>query len=186
MNRQRLLAWLLALLPLALLVSSIGAVVASFAAWGAAAHVDIPDWETTAVGLVFAVPGVAIGALVLRQVIARTRDRFSLTSFQLVAGVIAMLIAVGVEAGLGLRIASPGTYDGLRNTDGTLNTTASGFLFIGVGAAFLLNMAVALGAYIYAEALSAEARTHFDRRPDEPDAVGEMLHGRHGPGTSAR
>ena len=63
MNRQRLLAWILVLLPLALLAASIGAVVASFAAWGAAAHVDMPDWETTAVGLVFAVPGVIAGAL---------------------------------------------------------------------------------------------------------------------------
>ena len=185
MNRQRPLAILLALLPFALLVSSIAAVVAAFAAWGAAAHVEIPDWETTAVGLAFAVPGVAAGALVLRQVIARTRDRFSLTSFQLIAGVIAMLIAIGVESGLALRIASPATYDGLRNADGTLNTTSSGFLFIGVGASVLLNMAVALGAYIYAEAISADVRTLFDRRPDEPDAVGEMLHGRHGPGASA-
>ncbi len=185
MNRQRPVALILALLPFGLLVSSIGAVVASFAAWGAATHVGIPNWETTAVGLAFAVPGVVAGALVLRQVLVRTRDRFSLTTFQLVAGVIAMLIAIGVEAGLGLRIASPATYDGLRNADGTLNTSASGFLFIGVGAAVLLNMAVALGAYIYAEALSADVRTLFDRRPDEPDAIDAMLHGRHGPGASA-
>ena len=173
---------ILALLPLGLLVSSLVAVVAAFAAWGAAAHVDIPDWETTVVGLAFAVPGVVAGALVLRQMVARTRDHFALTTFQLAAGVIAMLIAIGVEAGLGLRIASPSTYDGLRNADGTLNTTSSGFLFIGVGAAFLLNMAVALGAYVYAEAVSADVRTTFDRKPDELDGIGEMLHGRHGPG----
>ena len=185
MNRQRLLAWILVLLPLALLAASIGAVVASFAAWGAAAHVDMPDWETTAVGLVFAVPGVIAGALVLREVLARTRDSFRLTMLQIAAGVVGMLIAIGVEAGLGLRIASPSTYDNLRNADGTINTSPGGFLFIGIGAAVLLNMAVALAAYIYAQSITSSPRTQFDRRADEVDAVDEMLHGRHGPGAAA-
>jgi hypothetical protein len=182
MNRQRFVRWLLAIPPLVLLVSSIGAVVASLAAWGAASHVGIPDWETTGIGLSFALPGLVIGGLVLREILRRTRDRFDLMSWQLTAGVVCMLVTIAIEVGQALRVADPATYDNLRNSDGTLNTSASGFLFIGLGASVLINGAVALAAYLYAEAVSPDKRSHFERRPDEPDAVGEMLHGRRGPG----
>ena len=56
----------------------------------------------------------------------------------------------------------------------------------GADSAVLLDMAVALAAYIYAQSISPNARSQFDHRPDEPDAVGEMLHGRHGPGATLR
>jgi hypothetical protein len=183
---ERVAGFLLRLLPLALLVTSAGALVGAVLAWGAAGHVEIPGWMTTFIGLAFAVPGMAISGLVLREVVRRTQHDFSTFYLQLGFGVLAMLVAIVVEAGLAIRIGDASTYDNLRNSDGTINTSPSGFMYIGLFAAVILAAAVGLAGYIYAQAVSPSVPTRFDRRRGEADAIGELLQGRRGPGADPR
>lgn len=137
----------------------------------------------TIVGICFAVPAIALGLISLRGVWHATRAEFTPNWLLLIPGAFAMLLAIAIVAGLAGVIADPATYDNLRDADGTINTSPSGFLFIGLFAAIALACGVALPVALYGNGVTPDVRTKFDRAPDEYDAMADMLKGRRGPRT---
>ncbi len=180
MNPTAAFRIILRLLPALLIAAGLAALVAAFLAWGAADHVDIPSWMTTFVGICFAVPAIALGFISLRSVWHATREGFTPHWLLLIPGAFALLLAIAVVAGLAGVIADSSTYDNLRDADGAINTTPSGFLFIGVFAAIALAFGVALPVALYGNGVTPEVRTRFDREPDEYDPIADLLKGRRG------
>ena len=181
MNPSALFRILLRLLPAALAAAGIAALAGAFLAWGAAEHVEIPAWMPTFVGICFAIPAIALGFISLRSVWYTTREGFTPNWLLLIPGAFALLLAIAVVAGLAAVIADPATYDNLRDADGTINTSPSGFLFIGLFAAIVLACGVALPVALYGNGVTPDVRTKFDRAPDEYDAMADLLKGRPGP-----
>jgi len=172
---------LLRMLPGWLVVAGVAQVVAAALAWGAAEHVEIPAWQTTFVGLCFGVPALFLGLVSLRGIWHATREDFAPAWLLLLPGAFALMLAILVLVALTTVIADSSTYDNLRDDDGTINTSPGGFLFIGVFAALALACGVALPVFLYGAGVTPNVKTKFDREPDEYDALGEMMKGRHGP-----
>jgi hypothetical protein len=164
-------------IPLVLVGAAVFELLAAIAAWGAANHVEIPGWEPTFVGICFALPGIALGLIAFRAVTTATRDGFGVSWVFFAAGVAALVFAVVVEIALAVVIADSSTYDHLRDSDGTINTSPGGFLFAGIGAAIVIGIGLMMPAFLYTHSITTVVHTRFDRMADEPDAVGEMLRG---------
>jgi hypothetical protein len=181
MDLTRVFRIVLRALPAALLLAGLAQLVAAFLAWGAAEHVEIPAWETTVVGVCFALPAIGLGLVSLRGIWQSTREQFSPAWLLLIPGAFALLLAITIIAALASVIADPATYDNLRDDDGTINTSPAGFLFIGLFAALALACGVALPVFLYGAGVTPDVKTKFDRQPDEYDAMAEMMRGRRGP-----
>jgi hypothetical protein len=181
-------------LPALLLLSSLAALLMSIPAWGAGNHAGLSPWMPAAAGVVLALPAAVIAAICLRTVVRSTRQAFSVTPVLLVFGLLALPIAIATETAVPVGVADPATYDRLLEEDASgppgLSlegaddgpVSATGFLAGTALIAFFLNGVVAVSTVIYGSAIVVEGGKRFERRPDEFDAVEELLKGRRGPG----
>ena len=171
---------LILLAPPALLVGSalVMAIVSPFA-WGAASDYKIPAWMTTRAGVAFALAGLAIGLLAFKSVLYRTRREYKAFGFHLIAGIALMLLSTAAELCLAARIANSSTYSGFVDDQGKVLVSSSAFVVFTVFGIVLMSFLTGGFAYIYCQAISD---THLSgaalRRPDEPDAMGEILRSR--------
>ena len=178
-------------LPALLLISSLAALVMSIPAWGAGDHAGLSSWMPPAAGVVIGLPGAVIAVVCLRAVLRSTAAEFSVTPMLLVFGLLTLPIAIGTETAVAVGVADAATYDRLLEEDRVspgLETVGpppgpvspAGFLAGTVVIALFLNGVVAVAASTYVGAITVDAK-RFERRPDEPDALGELLKGRQGP-----
>jgi hypothetical protein len=175
---MNIVRWVLRGLPALLIAVSLIELGAAALAWGAASHAGIPDAYPTIAGIAFGLPALVVGVLVLRDVVRKTTEPFSVFHLQLAAGFAALIIAIVLEAALASRIADPSTYNTLVDADGTPNTSPSGFLFIALFTTVFFGGFVVIVSYLYSQSINPQPRTPFDRMEGERDGVGEMLAGK--------
>jgi lysylphosphatidylglycerol synthetase-like protein (DUF2156 family) len=171
------LSWRRALicLPPAVLTSlGVLMLIMAPATWGKGDHVDLPSWMPTLATVIFGVSALGTGGLFLRAVVRRTRGSFTVTFLLLAATLVAIAAAIAIEAGLLLRVTSSGTYDSLRNDDGSINTTPVAFMVFTVIGVLVMSAAVALAAFLYRQAITPENH-RYERASDEPDVMYELL-----------
>ncbi len=165
--------------PTILVISAIVMLVVSPFAWGAASTVHIPAWMTTGAGVAFGAAGLVIGGWTLLGVIRRTRREFHAFGFQLIAGFFLMIIAAVLELGLASRIASASTYSNFIDSDGKVLVTTAAFVVYTVFGIFVLSALTTMFGWMYVQAISdAHVSGAALRRPDERDAIGEILRSR--------
>ena len=160
-----------------LLSGGISLLLASPFAWGAAAHVQVPSWMTSFVGVAFALPAIAIGLLTMHRIIAATRAEYQLMKLHLPPGLILLLLGAAA-LNLASRIGQEETYNSLRDANGRISTTPDAFLAVSLLTLAFATLLAACCAYMYGQAVLPVRRTKFDRRDDEPDPLGQMLNQR--------
>jgi hypothetical protein len=185
-------------LPFGLLLVSAASLLASPLSWDAARHAGLAAWMPPFTGLAFGLPGLAVAALSLRQLSQRTSQAFRVFTFQLLFGVLALLVMTIVIAVVVVRVADPSTYDSLRGDQVPLRPSfeqpvspaevsprgmrPEAYMLVSIVVAGIMAAVTALGAYMYVSAVDSAPMPRF-QHPDEVDAVGELLRGRHGPRT---
>jgi hypothetical protein len=183
-------------LPFCLLQASVAALLASPLSWDAARHAGLAGWMPPFTALAFGLPGLAIAALSLRQLSRRTSHAFRVYSFQLMFGVLALLVMTIVIAVVAVRVADPSTYDSLLGDQAPVRPafeqqispaevsprgmSREGYMLVTVVVAGTMVAVTALAAYMYVSAIDRAPMPRF-QDSDELDAVGELLRGRHGP-----
>ena len=155
------------------------AVVSPFA-WDAGSVIDLPDWMPTVSGVMFAVPAIWISGRTILDVWQRSRDAegYSVLQLQLGLGLLIILTTTLLEVALAARIADSATYEALRNSDGSVRTTPLGFILITITGAAFGTMWLSVGSYLYCHAITSDSGIRFETRWDDPDPLGDFLHGR--------
>jgi hypothetical protein len=185
-------------LPFGLLLASAASLLASPLSWDAARHAGLAAWMPPFTALAFGLPGLVIAALSLRQLSHRARQAFRVYTFQLMFGVLALLVMTIVIAVVAVRVADPSTYDSLRGDQAPgrpafeqqvlpaevspRGMSPEAYMLVSIVVAGVMAAVTALGAYMYVSAVDSAPTPRF-LHPDELDAVGELLRGRHGPRT---
>jgi hypothetical protein len=185
-------------LPSGLLLVSAASLLASPLSWDAARHAGLAAWMPPFTALAFGLPGLAIAALSLRQLSERTSQAFRVFTFQLLFGVLALLVMTIVIAVVAVRVANPSTYDSLLGDETTIRPSfeqpvspaevsprgmsREGYMLVTIVVAGVMAAVTAMAAYMYVSAIDSARMPRF-QDDDELDAVGELLRGRHGPRT---
>jgi hypothetical protein len=185
-------------LPFGLLLVSGASLLASPLSWDAARHAGLAAWMPPFTALAFGLPGLAIAVLSLLQLSQRTSKAFRVFTFQLLFGVLALLVMTIVVAVVAARVADPSTYDSLLGDQVPLGPaleqqvtpaevsprgmSREGYMLLTIVVAGVMAAVTALAAYMYVSAVDSAPRPRF-QDSDELDAVGELLRGHHGPRT---
>jgi len=134
----------------------------------------LPGFLPTAVALQYGVPGVVVGAACLARVRARISRRFEVAPFHLLAGLLLLLAglaAVGFIPFLGeARFYAP-----LAAEDANAKVDAGEAMvstLVGAALVFLTNAGI---SFIYSQGITPSRPSRWDKRPGEPDAMGEIL-----------
>jgi hypothetical protein len=183
-------------LPFALLLASAASLLASPLSWDAARHAGLAGWMPPFTALAFGLPGLAIAALSLRQLSQRTSRAFRVFTFQLLFGVLALLVMTVVISVVAVRVADPSTYDSLLGDQVPIRTafeqqispaevspsgmSRDAYMLVTIVVAGVMAAVTALAAYMYVSAIDRAPMPRF-QDSDELDAVGELLRGQHGP-----
>jgi hypothetical protein len=183
-------------LPFALLLVSAASLLAAPLSWDAARHAGFAAWMPPFTALALGLPGLAIAALSLRQLSRRTSRAFRVYTFQLLFGVLALLVMTVVVAVVAVRVADSSTYDSLLGDQAPVRPafeqqvsraevsprgmSREGYMLVTVAVAGVMAAVTALAAYMYVSAIDRAPMPRF-QDSDELDAVGELLRGRHGP-----
>jgi hypothetical protein len=118
--------------------------------------------------------------------------------FQLLFGVLALLVMTIVIVVVAVRVADPSTYDSLLGDQVPLRPSfeqqvspaevsprgmsPEGYMLVSIVVAGVMAAVTALATYMYVSAVDGAPMPRF-QDSDELDAVGELLRGRHGPRT---
>ena len=161
--------------PFLLFAGGSMALVASPFAWGAGAHVELPDWMTTASGISLGVPAIVIGAGAAVSVWRRTAGPFEASGFVVFLPIFLFVSFAVIEAALAVRLPDSSTYDTLRDEDGTINTTPTAFMVITLTTVLSCTAAIGGAAYLYAKTIARGSPSRFEKQLDELDVFGEMM-----------
>jgi hypothetical protein len=122
------------------------------------------------------------GALGLREVHRLTAARFSLTLLPLAMGLFTLLVFVAMLVGLASQppedvfsyggLALPGRTDVVPEAQDYSMVTS---LAITIFASIFFGGCLAGSAFIYCTGINEEGTGRYDRRPDEPDAMGALI-----------
>jgi hypothetical protein len=136
--------------------------------------VGYPDWLPTLCGLQVAVVSGAIGAVAFRNILRLTRGPVSVTVLETPA---AIVIALGIVVATQVIVSGlpdEATYEQLLD-GGQVRVSAAGFY----GPATFFSLILMGGLFwclgLYHVAIRSNAGMRFDKRPDEPDAIGSLI-----------
>jgi hypothetical protein len=141
---------------------------------------DIPRWVASVSPIIVAAIPLATGVIGIRSTLQRTSQLFQVTPLLLAIGSFAILALAAALFGLSAQAADEvfdytliGADGGDGSDAGSVKPVAS--LAITTLASVLFGGCAAASALVYLSGISPEGSGRYDKRPDERDAMAEII-----------
>jgi hypothetical protein len=169
-RRRRLI-----LLPWLLVAAAILLIVMSFFAWDAAASVRYKPFTPSLGGIIFAVPMLIAGLLLVRAVGDRTQRPFFVQRARLYGGVLGLVMWIALGLVYGLQIGNSSTYEGGFDTrcqrwEPNFSETSFYYLTLGMALVYPTGLSIAAARFLYLDAIKPVSAI-----VEGPDPVGTLI-----------
>jgi hypothetical protein len=144
---------------------------------------DVPRWAASLNPLIIAIPALATAIFGVKAVMNRTRQLFSLVPVLLGVGSFAILVYVLFLIALANQQPDEVYSYSFVGIEGGVGTEVS--LAVTILGTLVLGGCAAGSALVYLSGITPEGSGRFDKRPDEPDAMAQIIASSH-TGTSLR
>jgi hypothetical protein len=165
----------LVLLPWLMVASALLLIVVSFFAYGAAESVRYRDFTPTLGGIIFSVPLLVAGLLIVRSVRNRTERPFTLQKLRLWAGVLGLVMWIALGWAYVVQIRNASTYEGSFNErtqrwEPNFSETSFYYLTLGMALIYPTGLSIAAARFLYLDAIKPVSATVAG-----PDPVGALI-----------
>jgi hypothetical protein len=165
----------LVLLPWAMVAGAVVLIVMSLVAYDAAASVRYKPWTPTLGGIIFSIPLLVAGLLLVRSIRDRTEHGFRLERTRLYFGALGLIVWIALGLAYVVQIGNSSTYEGAFNQetqrwDPNFSETSFYYLTLGMALVYPTGASIAAARYLYLQAIQPVS-DHIVG----PDATGTLI-----------
>jgi hypothetical protein len=165
----------LVLLPWLMVASAAALVAVSFFAYGAAESVRYNPLTPTLGGIIFSLPMLIAGLLIVRSVRNRTERPFFVQRWRLAAGVLGLVMWIALGWAYVVQIGNASTYEGAFNQrtqrwEPNFSETSFYYLTLGMALLYPTGASIAAARFLYLDAIKPVSTTVAG-----PDPMGRLM-----------